>query len=42
MAIKKSKTEKEHFTYKAVQIHGGYGFIKEYPVERFYRSTIFP
>ena len=25
--------------YKAVQIHGGYGFIKEYPVERFYRDA---
>jgi len=23
---------------KAVQIHGGYGFIKDYPVERFYRD----
>ena len=26
-------------TAKAVQIHGGYGFIKEYPVERFYRDA---
>jgi alkylation response protein AidB-like acyl-CoA dehydrogenase len=25
--------------YKAVQIHGGYGFIKEYKVERFYRDA---
>ena len=25
--------------YKAVQIHGGYGYIKEYPVERFYRDA---
>jgi len=24
---------------EAVQIHGGYGFIKEYPVERFYRDA---
>ena len=24
--------------YKAVQIHGGYGYIKEYPVERKYRD----
>ncbi|QCJ40631.1 acyl-CoA dehydrogenase [Bacillus sp. S3] len=24
--------------HKAVQIHGGYGFMKEYPVERFYRD----
>ncbi len=23
---------------RAVQIHGGYGFIKDYPVERFYRD----
>ena len=26
-------------TAKAVQLHGGYGFIKEYPVERFYRDA---
>lgn len=26
-------------TAKALQIHGGYGFIKEYPVERFYRDA---
>ncbi len=25
--------------YKAVQIHGGYGYIKEYAVERFYRDA---
>ena len=25
--------------YKAVQIHGGYGYIKEYPVERLYRDV---
>ncbi len=24
---------------RAVQIHGGYGFIKDYPVERFYRDV---
>lgn len=24
---------------EALQIHGGYGFIKEYPVERFYRDA---
>ncbi|NCQ34388.1 acyl-CoA dehydrogenase, partial [bacterium] len=24
---------------KAVQIHGGYGFCKEYPVERYYRDV---
>jgi alkylation response protein AidB-like acyl-CoA dehydrogenase len=26
-------------TAKAVQLHGGYGFVKEYPVERFYRDA---
>jgi alkylation response protein AidB-like acyl-CoA dehydrogenase len=26
-------------TTKAVQIHGGYGLIKEYPVERYYRDV---
>ena len=26
-------------TEKAVQIHGGYGFIKDYPVEKFYRDV---
>jgi alkylation response protein AidB-like acyl-CoA dehydrogenase len=25
--------------YKALQIHGGYGYIKEFPVERFYRDA---
>ena len=24
---------------KAVQIHGGYGFMHEYPVSRFFRDT---
>jgi hypothetical protein len=24
---------------QAVQLHGGYGFIKDYPVERFYRDV---
>ena len=23
----------------AVQVHGGYGYIKEYPVERFFRDA---
>ena len=23
----------------ALQIHGGYGFIKDYPVEKFYRDV---
>lgn len=26
-------------TNRAVQIHGGYGFIKDYPVERYYRDV---
>jgi butyryl-CoA dehydrogenase len=26
-------------TAKAIQIHGGYGFTKDYPVERFYRDA---
>lgn len=26
-------------TAQALQIHGGYGFIKDYPVERFYRDA---
>jgi alkylation response protein AidB-like acyl-CoA dehydrogenase len=25
--------------YKAVQIHGGYGYIKDFPVERYYRDA---
>jgi butyryl-CoA dehydrogenase len=25
--------------YKALQIHGGYGYVKEYPVERFFRDA---
>ncbi|MFC1822009.1 acyl-CoA dehydrogenase [Thermodesulfobacteriota bacterium] len=25
--------------YQALQIHGGYGYMKEYPVERFYRDA---
>jgi butyryl-CoA dehydrogenase len=24
---------------KAVQLHGGYGYIKDYPVERFFRDA---
>ena len=26
-------------TSNAVQIHGGYGYIKDYPVERLYRDA---
>jgi len=28
----------QRVVHKAVQIHGGYGYMKEYPVERFYRD----
>jgi alkylation response protein AidB-like acyl-CoA dehydrogenase len=28
-----------HIAYKAVQIFGGYGYIKEFPVERYYRDA---
>jgi len=26
-------------TIKAIQIHGGYGYTKEYPVERMFRDA---
>jgi butyryl-CoA dehydrogenase len=26
-------------TTKAIQVHGGYGYIKEYPVERHFRDA---
>ena len=26
-------------THKAIQIFGGYGYVKDYPVERFYRDS---
>jgi alkylation response protein AidB-like acyl-CoA dehydrogenase len=26
-------------TNEAVQIHGGYGYVKEYPVERYFRDA---
>jgi butyryl-CoA dehydrogenase len=29
----------ERVTYKAIQIHGGYGYSREYPVERMYRDA---
>ncbi|OGP57131.1 MAG: acyl-CoA dehydrogenase [Deltaproteobacteria bacterium RBG_13_61_14] len=29
----------ERATTKAVQIHGGYGYVKDYPVERFFRDA---
>ncbi len=25
--------------HAAVQIHGGYGYVKDYPVERYYRDS---
>ena len=25
--------------YKALQIHGGYGYMKDFPVERYYRDA---
>ncbi|MHA1214284.1 MAG: acyl-CoA dehydrogenase family protein [Candidatus Hodarchaeales archaeon] len=29
----------QNVTYEALQMHGGYGFIKEYDVERYYRDA---
>jgi len=29
----------ERAAAEAVQIHGGYGFIKDFPVEKFYRDV---
>ena len=29
----------ERIANEAVQIHGGYGFIKDYPAEKFYRDV---
>jgi alkylation response protein AidB-like acyl-CoA dehydrogenase len=26
-------------THKAIQVHGGYGYVKDYPVERYYRDA---
>ena len=28
-----------HVTRDAIQVHGGYGYMKEYPVERYYRDA---
>ena len=28
-----------YVTNKAIQIHGGYGYIKDYPVERHFRDA---
>jgi len=33
-------SESAHWvTHQAVQVHGGYGYVKEYPVERLYRDA---
>jgi butyryl-CoA dehydrogenase len=29
----------ERVCYQAIQIHGGYGYSREYPVERIYRDN---
>jgi alkylation response protein AidB-like acyl-CoA dehydrogenase len=29
----------ERVCYNAIQIHGGYGYSREYPVERMYRDA---
>jgi alkylation response protein AidB-like acyl-CoA dehydrogenase len=29
----------QHVTWEALQIHGGYGYITEFPVERFFRDA---
>jgi len=29
----------ERACHKAIQIHGGYGYVREYAVERFYRDV---
>jgi len=26
-------------THQAIQVHGGYGYVKDYPVERYYRDA---
>ena len=32
-------TEMAHrVVHKALQIHGGYGYMKDYPIERYYRD----
>ncbi len=28
----------EFVTSSAIQVHGGYGFLKDFPVEKFYRD----
>jgi alkylation response protein AidB-like acyl-CoA dehydrogenase len=38
-AGQKTTLESSMAKLKAVQLHGGYGFIKDYPVEKFYRDV---
>ena len=28
-----------HGPYEALQLHGGYGYLEDYPIERFYRAA---
>ena len=28
-----------YVTHRAIQVHGGYGYVQEYPVERLYRDA---
>jgi len=39
MAKLKAAEVSEFITTKALQIHGGYGYIKEFPLERYYRDA---
>jgi butyryl-CoA dehydrogenase len=39
MAKLKASETARRTTIKALQIHGGYGYIKDYPVERFFRDA---
>ncbi|MCX7703267.1 MAG: acyl-CoA dehydrogenase [Planctomycetota bacterium] len=39
MAKLKAPTVSEFVTTRALQIHGGYGYVKEFPLERYYRDA---
>lgn len=39
MAKLKASTAAREVSDRAVQIHGGYGYTKEFPVERYYRDA---